>query len=296
MKEDSSVVTLVAGVPLCLRFTQDKREEAGAQFVDVGIAEEHAITMAAGIAKAGGRPVFATDCTFFQRAYDQIAQDVCINRCPVTMLVRNASVFGMKDITHLGIFDIPLLSNIPNLIYLAPTNKEEYIAMLDWSVVQDEYPVAIRVPKNEFISATSPVDTDYSNLNQYQVTRRGSEIAIIALGNFYHLGEKTSQIIFEETGIKVTLINPRYITGLDYNLLRELEIDHNIIITLEDGILDGGFGEKIARFYGVSSIKVLNYGLNKEFLDRYIASDVLQNNRLTPQQILEDVKTLMATR
>ncbi len=293
MKEDPTVVTLVAGVPLCLRFTADKREEAGAQFVDVGIAEEHAITMAAGITKAGGKPVFATDCTFFQRAYDQIAQDVCINCCPVTMLVRNASVFGMRDITHLGIFDIPLLSNIPNLVYLAPTNKDEYIAMLNWSLEQNKYPVAIRVPKNEFISAKLPVDANYDQLNRYQVTQKGSKIAIIALGNFYQLGEKTTELIYEKMKIKATLINPRYITGIDEKILKELEAQHDIIITLEDGILDGGFGEKITRFYGTSSVKVLNYGLRKEFLDRYSVSDVLLNNHLTPQQISEDVASVM---
>lgn len=289
MKEDPSVVTLTAAVPTNIGFNAEKRRQAGAQFVDVGIAEEHAVAMASGIAKNGGKPVFSTHSSFLQRTYDQLSQDLCINGNPATVLVTTASVFGMNDITHLGIFDIPLLSNIPALVYLAPTNKQEYLAMLEWSIEQTEHPVAIRVPCNGIHEANAPVDTDYSRLNRYQVTQQGERIAIVALGDFYQLGEQTAALIELRTGVRPTLINPRYITGLDTALLDELKECHDTVVTLEDGILDGGFGQKIAAFYGADAIKVYTYGLKKEFIDRYDPHAVLRDNRLTPEQIVEDI-------
>lgn len=289
MKKDPKVVAIVAAVPTNIGFTEDKRKEAGKQFVDVGIAEEHAIAMASGIAKNGGKPVFATHSSFMQRTYDQLSQDLCINENPATILVNTASIYGMNDVTHLGIYDIPLISNIPNMVYLAPTNRQEYFAMLDWSIEQDQYPVAIRIPCNGVISTTEDVDTDYSDLNKYQIKISGSNIAILALGDFFDIGEKLAKAVLEKTGVMPTLINPRYITGLDEELLENLKKDHTTVITLEDGILDGGFGEKIARFYGPSDVKVYNYGIKKEFLDRYAIEDVLKENHLTVPQILEDV-------
>lgn len=289
MKKDPKVVAIVAAVPTNIGFTEDKRKEAGKQFVDVGIAEEHAVAMASGIAKNGGKPVFATHSSFMQRTYDQLSQDLCINENPATILVNTASIYGMNDVTHLGIYDIPLISNIPNMVYLAPTNKQEYFAMLDWSIEQDKHPVAIRIPCNGVISTTENVDTDYSDLNKYQIKISGSNIAILALGDFFDIGEKLAKAVSEKTGVMPTLINPRYITGLDEELLENLKKDHTTVITLEDGILDGGFGEKIARFYGPSNVKVYNYGIKKEFLDRYELEDVLKENHLTVPQILEDV-------
>lgn len=289
MKADESVVTLVAAVPTNIGFTEDKRKEAGKQFVDVGIAEEHAVAMVSGIAKNGGKPVFATHSSFFQRTYDQISQDLCVNGNPATLLVNTASVYGMNDVTHLGIFDIPMMSNIPNLVYLAPTSCEEYFAMLDWSIEQDKYPVAVRIPCNGVIHTNEHVDTDYSNLNKYKITQQGSEIAIIALGDFYQIGEELAKLIADKAGIVPTLINPRFITGIDAEILETLEKTHLKVITLEDGILDGGFGEKIARFYGPTEVKVYNYGLKKAFIDRYSVDDILRENHLTPEQIINDV-------
>ncbi len=289
MKADEKVVAVVAAVPTNIGFTEDKRKEAGKQFIDVGIAEEHAVAMVSGIARNGGKPVFATHSSFFQRAYDQISQDLCINGNAATLLVNTASVYGMNDVTHLGIFDIPMLSNIPNLVYLAPTNCEEYFAMLDWSIEQDQFPVAVRIPCNGVIHTNEPVDTDYSKLNQYQMTQQGREIAILALGDFYQIGEALAKLIAERTGIEPTLINPRYITGIDAEMLEALKKDHAKVITLEDGILDGGFGEKIARFYGPADMKVYNYGLKKAFIDRYSVEEILRENHLTPEQIVQDV-------
>ena len=266
MKEDKTVVGITSATPTVFGFTEDKRKEAGSQFVDVGIAEETAVALASGIAKSGGKPVYGVYSTFIQRTYDQLSQDLCINNSPATLLVYWASVYGMNDVTHLGIYDIPMMSNIPNLVYLAPTTKEEYLAMLDWSIEQNDHPVAIRVPIS-VVSDGKKVTKDFSKLNEYEVTQNGSKIAIVALGSFYSVGAKTAEIIENKTGVKPTLINPIYITGTDDKLLEQLKENHDIVITVEDGVLDGGFGEKIARFYGNSDVKVLNYGLKKEFLD-----------------------------
>lgn len=288
MKEDKTIVGITSATPTVFGFTEDKRKEAGSQFVDVGIAEETAVALASGIAKNGGKPVYGVYSTFIQRTYDQLSQDLCINNSAATILVYWASVYGMNDVTHLGIYDIPMMANIPNLVYLAPTTKEEYLAMLDWSIEQNDHPVAIRVPIS-VVSDGKKVTKDFSKLNEYEVTQNGSKIAIVALGSFYSVGAKTAEIIENKTGVKPTLINPIYITGTDDKLLEQLKENHDIVITVEDGVLDGGFGEKIARFYGNSDVKVLNYGLKKEFLDRYNPEEIVKANRLTPEQIAEDV-------
>ena len=288
MKEDKTIVGITSATPTVFGFTEDKRKEAGSQFVDVGIAEETAVALASGIAKNGGKPIYGVYSTFIQRTYDQLSQDLCINNSAATILVYWASVYGMNDVTHLGIYDIPMMSNIPNLVYLAPTTKEEYLAMLDWSIEQNDHPVAIRVPIS-VVSDGKKVTKDFSKLNEYEVTQNGSKIAIVALGSFYSVGAKTAEIIENKTGVKPTLINPIYITGTDDKLLEQLKENHDIVITVEDGVLDGGFGEKIARFYGNSDVKVLNYGLKKEFLDRYNPEEIVKANRLTPEKIAEDV-------
>ena len=292
MKADKRVAVITSATPAVMGFVKEKREEAGEQFIDVGIAEEHAVALASGMAKNGGKPVYGVYSTFIQRAYDQLSQDVCINKSPVTIITYAASVYGMNDVTHLGIYDIPMMSNIPELVYLAPTTKEEYIAMLDWSIEQNEHPVAIRVPGGALISDGKKITKDFSKLNKYEVTQKGSKVAVIALGSFYGLGVEAAKKIEEKTGVKATVINPYYITGIDSELLESLKADHSVVITLEDGILDGGFGQKIASFYGNSDVKVLNYGLKKEFLDRFNAEDVLKENRLTVEQIAEDVISL----
>ena len=288
MKKDPTVVAITSGTPTILGFTQEKRKQAGRQFVDVGIAEETAVALASGIAKGGGKPVYGVYSSFIQRTYDQISQDLCIDRNPATIVVYTGSVFGMTDVTHLGLQDIPMLSNIPGLVYLAPTTKEEYLSMLDWSVEQKEMPVAIKLPGGDMISDGREVKKDWSQLNTYEVTEKGSKIALIGLGTFYFLALQTAEML-EKKGIHATVINPYYITGLDEGLLEKLKADHDTVVTLEDGILNGGFGEKIARFYGSSDMKVYNYGLKKEFLDRYDVNEVLKENHLTAEQIVNDV-------
>ena len=293
MKEDKSVVAITSATPTVMGFTEDKRKEAGKQFVDVGIAEETAVAMAAGIATNGGKPVYGVYSSFVQRTYDQLSQDLCINNAPATIITFWGSVFGMNDVTHLGLYDIPMMANIPNLVYMAPTTKEEYLAMLEWSIEQNEHPVAIRLPGGEMVSDGKEVTKDFSKLNKYEVTEKGSKVAVIALGTFYQLGKEVVDDLSDKLGTKATLINPYYITGIDSELLEELKENHDVVITIEDGILDGGFGEKISRFYGPTDMKVINYGLKKEFLDRYDVNEVLRENHLTKEQIVEDVMALM---
>ena len=289
MDEDKSVVAITAGTPTVMGFTADMRAKAGKQFVDVGIAEETAVALASGIAANGGKPVFGVYSSFIQRAYDQITQDVCINGNAVTFAVFAGSVYGMNDVTHLGLQDIPMLNSIPGLIYLAPVTKEDYIAMLDWSLTQNEYPVAIKVPGGRMVSTGTPVTKDFSKLGTYEVTKKGSRVAILGLGTFYETAVKAANILKTSHGIDATVINPYYISGIDADTLNELKKDHAVVATLEDGYLEGGFGAKIAAFYGSSDMKVLNFGIKKEFIDRYDASEVLKDNHLTPEQIAEDI-------
>lgn len=289
MDEDKSVVAITAGTPTVMGFTADMRAKAGKQFVDVGIAEETAVALASGIAANGGKPVFGVYSSFIQRAYDQITQDVCINGNAVTFTVFAGSVYGMNDVTHLGLQDIPMLNSIPGLIYLAPVTKEDYIAMLDWSLTQNEYPVAIKVPGGRMVSTGTPVTKDFSKLGTYEVTKKGSRVAILGLGTFYETAVKAANILKTSHGIDATVINPFYISGIDADTLNELKKDHTIVATLEDGYLEGGFGAKIAAFYGSSDMKVLNFGIKKEFIDRYDVAEVLKDNHLTPEQIAEDI-------
>ena len=293
MKRDPKLVVIASAVPMGLGFTADRRREAGAQYIDVGIAEEEAVALASGMAKRGARPVYFTYATFLQRTYDQIAQDLCVNGNPAVINVLGASIFGMNDFTHICFFDIAMLSHIPNLVYLAPTTYEELVAMQTWAIRQDKHSVAIRVPEGEVYHPSEPVDTDYSALNTFRVGHRGSRVALIAAGNFYQKGDRVRQLLAGQ-GIDATLINPRYPTGVDTALLDELKKDHTVVATLEDGTLDGGFGERIARHYGPSAMRVLNFGVKKQLYDRYDVDELLRENHLTDEQIAEDVLATLA--
>ena len=293
MKRDPKLVVVASAVPMGLGFTADRRREAGAQYIDVGIAEEEAVALASGMAKRGARPVYFTYATFLQRTYDQIAQDLCVNSNPAVINVLGASIFGMNDFTHICFFDIAMLSHIPNLVYLAPTTYEELVAMQTWAIRQDKHSVAIRVPEGEVYHTSEPVDTDYSALNTFRVGHRGSRVALIAAGNFYQKGDRVRQLLARQ-GIDATLINPRYLTCVDTALLDELKKDHAVVATLEDGTLDGGFGERIARHYGPSAMRVLNFGVKKQLYDRYDVDELLRENHLTDEQIAEDVLATLA--
>lgn len=292
LKTDKKLAILTAATPASFGFTPERRKQAGKQFIDVGIAEEQAVAMASGLAKGGARPVFGDDATFFQRTYDQISQDVCINNNPAVFLVFGASMYSMNDVTHLCIFDIPMMANIPNLVYLAPVSLAEYKAMLAWALDQTDHPVAIRVPVLPVSSEGRTIRTDYSQLNTYEVTRRGEEVAILGLGNFYGLAEQTAAEL-EKNGIHATIINPTYITGLDKDVLESLKKDHRLVVTMEDGVLDGGFGEKIARFYGSRDMKTYAFGLEKKFYDRYDYEKLAEKYNLKPELAAKKILDLI---
>lgn len=288
-EKDPTVVAISPATPGVTGFTRDFRAKAGKHYVDVGIAEEHAIAFSSGIAKNGGKPILGVMSSFIQRTYDQLSQDLALNSTPATLLVFWGAI-SEADATHLCSFDISLISNIPNLIYLSPVNKEEYLKMLDWSVEQKDYPVAIRVPFGNVISSGTEDNTDYSQINKYKIEEKGADIAIIGAGNFFELGKKVKALLSKKLGINATLINPHFLSGIDEELLNSLKSDHKLVITLEDGIVEGGFGQKISSFYGSSAMKVLNFGGKKEFTDRTPLEDLYKSYHLTPELIVEDIE------
>lgn len=293
MKQDKTLVAVTAGTPSAAGFTPEKRKEAGAQHVDVGIAEEQAVAMISGMAKGGLRPVWTVFSTFIQRTYDQIAQDLCINANPAVINVTWGGTASMNDITHICLFDIPMLCSIPGLIYLAPTTCEEYFAMIRWAILQDKKPIAIRIPSNGVHHTTENVDTEYAYEAKYKVTQKGEKVAIIAAGSFYQKGENVVRLLAEK-GIKATLINPRYLNEVDRETLDSLKGGHKLVVTLEDGSKDGGFGERIAAYYGTSEMKVLVGGIKKDLYDRFDLQQLLSDNRLLDEQIVEDVVSILS--
>ena len=287
--KDSSIIAISPATPGVSGFTPEFRKKLGKNYVDVGIAEEHAVAFASGLAKGGAKPMLAVMSSFIQRTYDQLSQDLALNNTPATLLIFWGGITGM-DATHLSKYDIPLICNIPNIVYLAPVNKEEYISMMDWANSQSEHSVVIRVPFTQVISTGEKDTTDYSKINKYQVVESGSEVAILGLGNFFHLGVKVKDALKANLGISATLINPHFISGVDEELMESLKTNHKLVITLEDGALEGGFGEKIASYFGNSDMKVLNFGARKEFTDRVPLEELYQRYHLTPEQIVDDIK------
>lgn len=291
-KEDKTVIAVNAATPGVFGFDAKFRNELGKQYTDVGIAEEHAVAYSSALAKMGAKPILAIMTSFVQRTYDQLSQDLCLNNSPLTILVYWGGISN-ADATHLGSFDISMMSNIPNLVYLSPTNKEEYLAMLEYSLNQTEHPVAIRVPFVPLETTGVKDVTDYSKLNKFKLVEKGEKVAILGLGNFFNLGKEVKKALKEKLGFDATLINPVFMTGVDEELLDELKKDHKVVITLEDGILDGGFGEKVARYYGNSDMKVLNFGGKKEFTDRTPIEELYNRYHLTSELIVKDIEEVL---
>ena len=289
-KKDKDFVVITPNMPGSFGLRQDDRNELGEQFVDVGIAEEQAVAMAAGMAKEGAKPLVITNTTFMQRTYDQISHDVCINNSPVTMLLNYTAFNGLTDVTHLGIFGLSAFSNIPNLVVLCPSSKEEVLNMLDWSIDQNEYPVMIMLPGNEVNYREA--DKDYNEINKFKVEQEGKKVAIIGLGDFYQRGEKIAKEVENSLGFKPTLINPRFASGIDTEVLDSLKENHKLIITLEDGILDGGFGQKVASYLGDSNVQVKNYGLKKKFYDRYNPEELLKDEKMDLDSVVDYIKNI----
>lgn len=292
MKQDKSLIAVTAGTPTAAGFTPEKRKQAGEQHIDMGIAEEQAAAMISGMAKGGLHPVWTVYSTFIQRTYDQIAQDICINSNPAVINVMWGGVNSMNDITHICLFDIPMLCSIPGLTYLAPTTCEEYFAMLRWAISQEKKPIAIRVPSNGVHHTSEKVDSEYGHEPKYKVAHHGEKVAIIAEGSFFQKGENVVRLLATK-GIDATLINPRYLNAVDAETLDSLKANHQLVVTLEDGSKDGGFGERIASYYGPSSMKVLVGGIKKGLYDRYDVNQLLSDNRLLDEQIVEDIISLL---
>ena len=292
-KRNPNFVYLSAGIVGGIGLTPAERAELGAQYVDVGIAEEHAVAMASGLARGGARPVFGTYSTFYQRTYDQMAQDVCINRSPAVFLVTGASLYRSTDVTHLGFYDISIFSHVPNLVFLAPTSIEEHLAVLRWAIAQTEHPVMIRTPLGGYAESPYPVRADYSALHRSIVVTEGAEVALIGVGNFAALATAAAEELARD-GIHATVVNPLYLSGLDEALLTRLKEKHRLIVTVEDGILDGGFGEKIAAFYGADrNVEVKSYGLPKAFFNRYDPAALARAHHLTAPQIAADLRVMI---
>ncbi len=292
MPTHPELFAVTAGTPTVMGFTKSRRERAGKQFVDVGIAEETAVALSSGAAKRGAKPVWGVYSTFVQRTYDQLQQDLCINDNPAVVLVFWGGIESMNDVTHTCLYDIPLMMNIPNLVYLAPTCKEEYFAMLDWAIGYREHPVAIRVPVNGVVSRHVQCPEIDWEKPAYEVAHRGNKVALLGLGAYFQLAENLHNALVEN-GIDATLINPRIITAFDTQTLDSLKANHSLVVTLEDGQIDGGWGEKIARYYADSPMRVLVRGERKQFEDRYQVAELLKANRLTVAQLVEDVKNLL---
>ncbi len=290
-KKDKDFLVITPAMPMTGGLSEDLRKELGSQYIDVGIAEEQAVAMASGAARNGAKPLVITNTTFIQRTYDQISQDVCINGSAVTILLNYTSFAGLTDVTHLGIFGISAFSNIPNLQILAPSSKSEYLNMLDWALDQNEHPVIILIPGNAVTDREA--DRDYSNIGRFKVEQQGEKVAILALGDFYQMGESLAAAVKEKLGFEPTLINPRFASTIDTELLEQLKEKHSLIVTLEDGILDGGFGQKIDAYYSTSDVKVKNYGLEKKFYDRYDPAKLLEELGMTNEAMVDDIRELL---
>lgn len=283
-------------LPLSMGFVTQERKRMGAQFIDVGIAEEHAVAMSSAIAKQGCKPVLSILATFLQRAYDQLIQDLCMNHNPVLLLVWYSGVYGLlNDKTHIGHFDIQELAHIPHLLYLAPTCYEEYVQMLRYGLKDNTQPIAIKVPSNDVYHTQRPIHVDYAS-PCYEIVDKGEDVAILALGDMFQLGEDVRKLYLKKTGNCLTLINPRFVSDIDTDTLEKLKKNHRLVITLEDGILAGGWGQRIASFYGTSKVMVKNYGLKKIFADRYSLYDLLYDNRMIDRLIVKDILNLLTTR
>lgn len=289
------VVGITAATPYIMGFTPELRAAAGKQFVDVGIAEEHAVTFATALARSGAKPVFGVYGTFLQRAYDELWHDLCLNDAPATILVFGASIFGTTSETHLSFFDISMLGALPNMRYLAPSCMEEYLSMLSWSLDHREHPVAIRVPGIGLVSRPdlAPAeDTDYSAV-RYNVVRRGRDVAVLALGDFFELGERMANRLTAEYGIEATLVNPRFATELDREFLDSLAAEHRVVVTLEDGILDGGWGERVACYLACTPLRTRTFGIAKGLPDRYDPNELLAQNGMTVENMAAEAVRLL---
>ena len=278
-------IVLNAATPGGLGFFKGVREKYAerGQFIDVGIAEENATAMASGIAKAGGVAVFGTFAPFFQRTYDQMSHDVALNSSPATFLVLQPGAYGMNSNTHTALNDIQFFSNIPNFVYLAPATREEFVAMFNYATTQRKNPVGIRTPRT-FMASNAQDTTDYRVLKN-KVLQKGKEAAIFAVGSLVPIALAAADKIKEQSGKEITVVNPLFLNGLDTELLDNLSKDHSLIVTIEDGIVDSGYGVNIASYFGDSKIRVKNLGISKAFHTDFNADELLAQNGISAEKL-----------
>lgn len=291
IKKGENIAVLTAGTPGVFGLTPEKRAELGAHYVDVGIAEEHATAMSSGLAKAGAAPVFMVHSSFMQRTYDQLSQDLALNKNPAVILVFWSGLSG-ADATHLGCFDMAMAANIPNLEFFVPATKEEYLSILNGALDERKGPVVIRVP-NEFVASKAELKTSLEAMKRFEVRRKGKDALLIGLGGFVALAERAADELARR-GVKATVVTARSASSLDEAFLDEMKATHKVAATFEDGVVDGGFGEKVARFYGPTAVKTLVYGGKKEFSDREDLGEIYQRCRLVPEMIADDVIAALA--
>ncbi|MEY8443286.1 1-deoxy-D-xylulose-5-phosphate synthase [Lactococcus ileimucosae] len=284
VSEGMPLVAVNGGIPM-INNLKEFAEKHPENYVDAGIAEQYVTTFGGAVAAGGARAMIFHSSTFMQRAYDQFLHDLAINKEPAVVIVKSASISG-SDKTHQGSFAIGMLSNIPDLVYLAPTSEEELIAMLDWSLTQKESPVILQIPEHGVESRPSSL-IDFSKA-QYDIVRKGTEVAILALGGLFSHGQKVRDAL-EKLDIKATLINPLFVADLDKEILEKLTADHRVFVTIEDGVVDGGFGQKVAGYLGKFGVKTLNYGAAKEFNDSVAMKELYDRYHLTPELMVADI-------
>ena len=286
MAADPEIVVINAGTPGGSGITAEFRAIAGERYVDVGICEQHAVTFSAALARGGVKPVYFVASTFLQRAYDQIVQDLALNQSPATVLVFQAG-FSSIDATHLGVFDLAYTGNVPGLTCLAPTTAEQLLAMLDWSLDVADKPVVIRVP-DRVIHGQAAAFTA-ADVAKFTVEHEGSDVALVALGPTVELAGAVADELSARHGIDPTIISATTYSALDRPLLFSLEKRHRLVVTLENGVLYGGFGEKVARVLGPSPLRVVCFGGTKEFVDRVSTEELQQRYHLEPAALAADI-------
>lgn len=288
LDNNPKAVVLNAGTPMCLGFVKGIREEYvnRGQFIDVGIAEENAVGMISGIAKNGGIPVFGTFAPFLQRVYDQVSHDLCLNNNPATILVVKPGVYGMNSDTHIALCDIQEFSHIPNFTYLAPATKKEYNLALEYATNKSTHPVGIRVPAFWCeLDSDEPID-----ITKNMIINEGVDVAILAVGPMLKMALDVALKIKEKINKKITVVNVLNVSDLDKVMLDKLEKSHKLIITLEDGELQGGYGVNIAGYFGTSNLKVKNYGISKKFHTDFKAEELLASNGMSIEKLVKVIE------
>lgn len=319
---EPGLVVISPATPGSNGITRDFRERAGAHYVDTGITEEHAAAFAAGIARAGGRPVLATSATFFQRTFDQLQQELALNHVPATLLIFGAGISG-ADNTHSGTFDMTMFANVPDVTCLAPASGEQMLDMLAWATGPSEHGVvAIRMPGEQILALERAADMAFDPLQRaeehdpavniagacpfarYQIVQPGKDVAILGLGNTMPLAAEITSALAENdeehAAITATLVDALQYSTMDAELLAMLADGHRLVVTLEDGQLEGGWGEKVTAFYANSSntkasrVRVLNFGAAKEFTDRVPLGELNERYGLTSETIVSRIRGILS--